>query len=67
MTIDFGQLSPSQIDALGELANIGAGNSASVLSKLFGDKILISVPKIRIISFQDVSERMRARTRSGLR
>ena len=59
MTIDYGRLSPSQIDALGELANIGAGNSASVLSKLFGDKIMISVPKIRIISFQDVSERMK--------
>ena len=58
MNIDYDRLSELQIDALGEVANIGAGNSASALADLFGDKVMLSVPKVRIISFEDVKERI---------
>ena len=58
MNSDFDQLSELQIDALREVANIGAGNSASTFAELFGDRIMISVPKVKIIPFEEVRERM---------
>ncbi|MGI6425927.1 MAG: chemotaxis protein CheC [Tepidanaerobacteraceae bacterium] len=44
-----------EIDALREIGNIGAGNAATALSMLLSKKIIIKVPQIRIIPFDEVS------------
>jgi two-component system chemotaxis response regulator CheY len=45
---DAAGLTPSQINDLMELGNIGAGNAASRLSDLIGRRCLISTPKVDI-------------------
>lgn len=43
-----------QLDALREVANIGAGHAATALSQMTGSTIMISVPTINIASLEDV-------------
>ena len=43
-----------QLDALREVANIGAGHAATALSQMTGDTIMISVPTINIARLEDV-------------
>jgi chemotaxis protein CheC len=50
---DFG---PVQLDALREVANIGAGHAATALSQLTNRSIGISVPEIEIARFEEVAE-----------
>lgn len=45
-----------EIDALKEIGNIGAGNAATALSTLLSKKIIIKVPQIKIIPFDEVSK-----------
>ncbi len=45
----FSQLKQLQLDALKEVANIGGGHAATALSHLIGEKILVRVPKLRIL------------------
>ncbi|MDD4568963.1 MAG: chemotaxis protein CheC [Tepidanaerobacteraceae bacterium] len=45
-----------EIDALKEIGNIGAGNAATALSLLLSKKIIIKVPKIRVLPFDEVSK-----------
>jgi chemotaxis protein CheC len=52
------QLSPTQIDALREVANIGSGNAATALSKLSGMSIMIDVPSIHVANVADVERRI---------
>ncbi len=47
-------LSASQLDALREVANIGAGHAATALSQMTGQTIMISVPQITIAPLEDV-------------
>src|SRR4051812_3737014 len=47
------QLSEIQLDALGELANIGSGNAATSLSAMLGVPIDISVPHVRLLPLAD--------------
>ncbi|HEY4218366.1 MAG TPA: chemotaxis protein CheC [Gemmatimonadaceae bacterium] len=47
-------LSPNQLDALREVANIGAGHAATALSQMIGQTIMISVPTINIARLEDV-------------
>jgi chemotaxis protein CheC len=51
---DLLSLSPLQIDALREVANIGAGHAATALSQMTGGTIMISVPTINIARLEDV-------------
>lgn len=51
---DIRQLSPSALDALREVANIGAGHAATALSQITGQQIMISVPRINISAIEDV-------------
>src|SRR3989449_3125985 len=46
---DVRDLKELQIDALREVANIGAGHAATALSQLTNRKIMISVPQINIV------------------
>jgi len=52
--IDAKSLSPMQIDALIEVANIGSGHAATSLSQLLGKKVMVRVPKILTGALEDV-------------
>ncbi len=54
MLLNLDQLTPSQLDALKEVGNIGAGHGATALSQLLGKKIHITVPKANILSLSEV-------------
>ncbi|HWQ76109.1 MAG TPA: chemotaxis protein CheC [Syntrophomonas sp.] len=49
-------ISAAQIDALQEVANVGAGHAATALGAMLEATIKISVPRARIMSFADVSD-----------
>ena len=51
---DIRSLKPNQLDALREVANIGAGHAATALSTMTGGTIMISVPTINIARLEDV-------------
>src|SRR5215216_2945865 len=51
---DLKSLKPVQVDALREVANIGAGHAATALSQMTGSTIMISVPKINVSNLEDV-------------
>jgi len=47
-------LKPMQMDALREVANIGAGHAATALSQMTHQRIMISVPRISVTPLEDV-------------
>jgi len=49
-------LSLMQLDALKEIGNVGAGNSATALSQLINRKIDMTVPQIAILPLGDVPD-----------
>lgn len=51
--MNYRELSSIQLDALKEVSNIGAGNSATSLSMLLGCKIDMEVPHVNIIEFNE--------------
>jgi chemotaxis protein CheC len=51
---DIRSLKAIQLDALREVANIGAGHAATALSQMIGGTIMISVPTINISRLEDV-------------
>jgi len=52
------KLGPIQLDALREVASIGAGNAATSLSEMLNDKIQMKVPKVSILPIDLVPEIM---------
>lgn len=52
--MDLRALDPSQLDAMREIANIGAGHAATALSQLTDRVIMIDVPEVSIIRLEDV-------------
>jgi chemotaxis protein CheC len=48
-------LKPMQMDALREVANIGAGHAATALSQMTNQRIMISVPQISVTPLEEVS------------
>jgi chemotaxis protein CheC len=48
-------LDQARLDALKEIGNIGAGNAATALSQLVGDKITMTVPVIEILPFAELA------------
>lgn len=52
--VDVRNLSRAALDALREVANIGAGHAATALSQITGQQIMISVPEIAIAAIEDV-------------
>lgn len=52
--MEYQNLTPFQLDALREVSNIGAGNSATALSILLGTKIDMSVPNMNLIAFDEL-------------
>lgn len=53
---DFTKLSPMQMDALREIGNVGAGNSATALSQIINRKIDMNVPEVSIVPLGDVPD-----------
>lgn len=53
----YSNLNSLQLDALKEVANIGAGNSATALSILFSQKIDMAVPSVDIIKFDSLLDK----------
>ena len=51
---DLLSLKPVQLDALREVANIGAGHAATALSQMTGQTIMIAVPTINIAPLEMV-------------
>ncbi len=51
---DVRTLKALQLDALREVANIGAGHAATALSQMVGSRIMITVPRINIMALEDV-------------
>ena len=51
---DIRNLNLTQLDALREVANIGAGHAATALSQMTGSTILISVPHIRVVPLEEM-------------
>ena len=51
---DIRSLKPMQLDALREVANIGAGHAATALSHMTGGTIMITVPTLNIAPLEDV-------------
>ena len=51
---DLRSLSPLHLDALREVANMGAGHAATALSQMTGKTILISVPTINIARLEEL-------------
>jgi len=51
---DLRTLKALQVDALREVANIGAGHAATALSQMIGETIMITVPTINIAKLEDV-------------
>jgi chemotaxis protein CheC len=57
---DLRSLKALQLDALREVANIGAGHAATALSQMVGETIMITVPTINITRLEDVPPQMSA-------
>lgn len=53
---DLHDLKELQLDALREVANIGAGHAATALSQLTDRRIMISVPTLQVTRLEDVSD-----------
>lgn len=52
--MEYNNLTSFQLDALKEVSNIGAGNSATSLSILLGTKIDMAIPNLNLIEFSEL-------------
>ncbi len=55
---DIRSLTALELDALREIANIGAGHAATALSTMTGDTIMISVPMLNVAPLEDAVHRI---------
>lgn len=54
----FNSLEAFELDVLKEVGNIGAGNAATALSKLLNKPVDMAVPKVSLVPFEEVAERV---------
>ena len=54
--LDVRDLQEVQLDALREVANMGAGHAATALSQMTSSRILINVPRLQIVPLEDAAE-----------
>ncbi|OAB41357.1 chemotaxis protein CheC [Paenibacillus glacialis] len=54
----FKQFKELKMDVLKEVGNIGAGNAATALSHLLNKPIDMAVPKVQILRFEEVSDKV---------
>ena len=48
------QLTPEEVDALGEIGNISMGTSATTLSTLLNNKVTITTPMVSVMTWDDL-------------
>ena len=53
---DVRDLKESQLDAMREVANIGAGHAATALSQMTNRKIMITVPRVKVRPLEDACD-----------
>lgn len=58
--INLNQLNAMQYDVLREIGNIGAGNATTALSQMLNQKMDMSVPKVALVPFNEISDVMGA-------
>ncbi len=54
--VDLRELGALQLDALREVANIGAGHAATALSQMTQRRIWVNAPRIHVVRVEDVGE-----------
>lgn len=54
--IDVRDLEELQLDALREVANIGAGHAATALSQMTKSRIMVNVPQLKVVPLEEVPE-----------
>ncbi|RIX51804.1 chemotaxis protein CheC [Paenibacillus nanensis] len=54
----FDSFKAFELDVLKEVGNIGAGNAATALSKLLDKPVDMGVPKVSLLPFEEVAERV---------
>ena len=52
--MDYSSISSIQLDVLKEISNIGAGNAATSLSQILGQKVDMCVPNASVVDFNDL-------------
>ena len=52
--MDFRELKDYQLAGIKEISNIGGGHAATVLSQLINKKVMVSVPKVHLVSSEDI-------------
>jgi len=52
----FEDLNAMQLDVLTEIGNIGSGNASTALSTMIGKEIMIKLPQVMTLDFQDAIE-----------
>jgi chemotaxis protein CheC len=52
--MDVRTLRPAQLDAMREIANIGAGHAATAMSQMTGRSIMIDVPELHVLPLEQV-------------
>src|SRR5690606_35238382 len=57
---DMTTLTPIHLDALREVANIGAGHAATALSQITGHRIMINVPTINFALLEEIPPQLEA-------
>jgi chemotaxis protein CheC len=53
---EFKNLNEFHLDVLREIGNIGAGHAATALSSLLQQEITMKVPRVRIVSFDEIAD-----------
>ena len=53
----FEDLKDVHIDVLTEIGNIGSGNASTALSAMIGREVVISMPQVKFLSFQEAIEK----------
>lgn len=52
--MDLRELKDYQLDGIKEISNIGGGHAATVLSQLINKRVMVSVPKVHLVSSEDI-------------
>lgn len=53
---NYSELNDMHMDVLKEIGNIGAGNAATALSTMLAQKVDMSVPKVRLLDFNEIAQ-----------
>ena len=58
MIKNYEDLSPTAIDCLKEIGNIGSGSAANALSQMLGKTVTMRVPDVSVLDYQHVIDQM---------